>query len=123
MELRLYAPLGDGGANEEGLSVLVGAGDFHMLVTGDMNQVVEERLVRTVPLPHCQVLVAGHHGSESSSGEALLNAIGPETAVISVGENNTYGHPAPETLERLAAWGADIYRTDRLGAVTIQVKP
>lgn len=123
MELRLYAPLGDGGANEEGLSVLVGAGDFHMLVTGDMNQVVEERLVRTAPLPHCQVLVAGHHGSESSSGEALLNAIGPETAVISVGENNTYGHPAPETLERLVAWGADIYRTDRLGAVTIQVKP
>lgn len=121
--LRLYAPLGDGGANEEGLSVLVGAGDFHMLVTGDMNQVVEERLVQKVHLPHCNVLVAGHHGSGTSTGETLLNAITPETAVISVGENNPYGHPAPETLDRLAQRGVDVYRTDQLGAVTIQVKP
>lgn len=123
MELRLYAPLGDGGANEEGLSVLVGTGDFHMLVTGDMNQMVEERLVRTVPLPLCQVLVAGHHGSGTSSGETLLNTVAPETAVISVGERNPYGHPAPETLDRLADRGVDIYRTDQLGTVTIQVKP
>lgn len=123
MELWLYAPLGDGGANEEGLSVLVGAGDFHMLVTGDMNQVVEERLVRAKGLPHCQVLVAGHHGSGTSSGETLLNAITPETTVISVGANNPYGHPAPVTLDRLVQRGVEVYRTDQLGTVTIQVKP
>lgn len=118
--LRLYAPLGSGGANEEGLSVLARAGDLNMLITGDMNTVVEEALVSHARLPRCQVLVAGHHGSRYASGETLLDAIRPETAIISVGEN-TYGHPARETLERLEARGVEIYRTDTLGAVTIRM--
>lgn len=117
--LRLYAPLGDGGANEEGLSVLAQSGDFRMLITGDMNTAVEEALVAHAHLPKCQVLVAGHHGSRYASGETLLDAIRPETAVISVGEN-TYGHPAPDTLERLAERSVAVYRTDTQGTVTLQ---
>lgn len=120
--LTLYAPLGDGGANEEGLSVLASAGDFHLLVTGDMNTNVEERLVKYGRLPRCQVLVAGHHGSRYASGDALLNAIRPQTVLISVGEN-TYGHPAGETLDRLARYGAQVYRTDLQGALTVSVTP
>lgn len=119
--LRIYAPLGSGGANEEGLSVLAGQGNFHMLLTGDMNTVVEERLAEHADLPKCQVLVAGHHGSRYASGDTLLNAIQPESAIISVGENR-YGHPAAETLERLAKRGIHVYRTDQLGHVAVQIR-
>ncbi len=117
-QLRVFAPLGTGGANEEGLSLAVRAGDFQMLITGDMNAVVEERLVNHADLGRCQVLVAGHHGSRYATGEPLLDAIHPETAIISVGEN-TYGHPDQTTLDRLARYGAEVYRTDCRGTVTI----
>lgn len=116
--LTLYAPLGDGGANEEGLSVLATCGDFDALITGDMNASVEKRLIKYNDLPDIELLVAGHHGSAYSTSEELLLATRPEYAVISVGYNS-YGHPAPEALERLAAAGCQIYRTDRMGTVSI----
>lgn len=117
--LRLYAPLGDGGANEEGLSVLASLGEFDILLTGDMNTVVEEQLVKYGDLPDCEVLVAGHHGSRYASGTVLLDAITPEVAILSVGRNN-YGHPAEETLERLARRGVTVYRTDEMGNITLR---
>lgn len=116
--LRIYAPLGSGGSNEEGLSVLCTAGDFDALITGDMNDTVERRLVKYGALPDTELLVVGHHGSKYATSEELLLAARPETAVISVGYNS-YGHPAPETLERLAAAGCAVYRTDWSGTVTI----
>ena len=119
--LRIYAPLGSGGANEEGLSILCTAGDFDGLITGDMNDTVEKRLIKYGALPDLELLVAGHHGSKYATSEELLLATRPELAVISVGYN-TYGHPAPETLERLAAAGCAIYRTDWSGTVTITAK-
>lgn len=70
-----------------------------------MNSAVEHRLVKYGNLPDIELLVAGHHGSKYSTSEELLLETKPETAVISTGYN-TYGHPAPETLERLAAAGA-----------------
>ena len=120
--LTLYAPLGDGGSNERGLSVLATAGDYDVLLTGDMNSAVEERLVKYAGLPDIELLVVGHHGSRTSTGEVLLDAVRPETAVISVGENNSYGHPAQETLERLAEREVAIYRTDLSGTVVIHTK-
>lgn len=117
-QLRLFAPLGTGGENEEGLSLAVRSGELQMLITGDMNAVVEERLVDHADLGTCQVLVVGHHGSRYATGAPLLDAVHPQTAVISVGEN-TYGHPAQATLDRLAQYGAEVYRTDCQGTVTI----
>ena len=61
------------------------------------------------------VLKVGHHGSDTSSSQAFLQAVSPSYAVISVGQDNSYGHPAPITLEHLA--GVQIYRTDELGTV------
>lgn len=116
--LQIFAPLGSGDANEAGLSVLASAGDFDALVTGDMGTTVEKRLVKYHDLPRCEVLVAGHHGSAGSSGQDLLDAIRPGTVLISVGEN-AYGHPHPDTLDRLAAVEADVYRTDLSGAITV----
>ena len=120
--LTIYGPLGTGGGNEEGLSILCTAGDFDALITGDMNSAVEHRLVKYGNLPDIELLVAGHHGSKYSTSEELLLETRPETAVISTGYN-TYGHPAPETLERLAAAGCDIYRTDWSGTVTVTAQP
>lgn len=119
--LRVYAPLGAGSANEEGLSVLCSSGSFDMLITGDMDAVTEKRLVKYGNLPDIELLVAGHHGSKYASSEELLLATAPEYAVISVGYNR-YGHPAPETLERLAAAGCEIYRTDWMGTVAVTVR-
>lgn len=117
--LRIYAPLGDGGANEEGLSLLAQAGDFEALITGDMNSVVEEMLVKYCALPsHVEVLVAGHHGSRYAGGDLLLDAVSPETAIISVGRNS-YGHPSEETLARFASRGMTVYRTDTQGTITV----
>lgn len=118
VELTIYPPLGSGDSNEEGLSVLGSAGTFDFLVTGDMDTTVEGRLVKYGNLPDTELLVVGHHGSRYAASEELLQAIQPELAVISVGYN-TYGHPAEETLGRLARYGCDIYRTDWSGTVTI----
>ena len=65
-------------------------------------------------------MIAGHHGSRYASGGEFLESIGADTAVISVGYN-TYGHPTNETLERLEAYGYNIYRTDLNGSVEIRV--
>ena len=119
--LTIYPPLGGGDVNEEGLSVLCTAGEFDALITGDMDQVIEGRLIKYGDLPDIELLVAGHHGSKYSTSEELLLALRPELAAISVGYN-TYGHPAPETLERLAAAGCGIYRTDWSGTVTITAR-
>ena len=119
--ITLYAPLGDGGANEAGLSLTCTAGDFDVLITGDMNEAVEHRLVKYKSLPDIEVLMAGHHGSKNACSEELLLTVRPETAVISSGYNR-YGHPAPVTLERLGAAGCGIYLTDQMGTITFTYK-
>lgn len=119
--LTLYPPLGSGTSNEEGLFVLCSAGDFDVLITGDADSFVENMLLKYYNIPDIELLLAGHHGSAGSTSEALLDALRPELAVISVGYN-TYGHPAPQTLERLEARGVTIYRTDTMGSVTIEAR-
>lgn len=66
------------------------------------------------------VLKVGHHGSHTSSSEEWLSWVSPSAALISVGENNSYGHPHEDVIERLERHGADIFRTDKSGAVTVE---
>ena len=119
--IQLYAPLGAGETNEAGLTCLVSNGDFDTLITGDMGADVEQQLLTHAALPDLEVLVAGHHGSKASTSEQLLAATAPDYAFLSVGEHNSYGHPAQETLERLAAAGCRIYRTDLQGNITLRI--
>ncbi len=116
--LTLYPPLGGGTTNESALCVLCSVGDYDALITGDADAAVEAMLVKYFDLPDIELLLAGHHGARTSASEALLSAVKPETAVISCGYN-TYGHPSPETLERLERAGAAVYRTDQQGTITI----
>ena len=119
--LTIYPPVQSGGdLNELGLTALASAGDFDLLITGDMSGSTEKKLVETYALPDIEVLAVSHHGSRYSSNIRFLKAVTPEAAVISVGDNN-YGHPSEETLQRLLAVGADIWRTDQQGTIRITV--
>lgn len=114
--LTVFPPLGDDGDNERGLAVLASAGDKDFLITGDMDSATEAKLLAAYDLPDIEGLVAGHHGSKYAASQALLEALTPETACVSVG-SNAYGHPTDETLLRLARQGCEIYRTDLHGTV------
>ena len=114
--LTVYPPVGEGEDNDQGLAILASAGETDLLITGDMGGATEERLLEAYDLPDIEALVAGHHGSKYSTSQALLEALTPENAVISVGANR-YGHPTEEVLVRLARQGCAVYRTDRNGSV------
>ena len=119
--LTVYPPVQSGGdLNELGLTALATSGDFDLLITGDMSGSTERKLAETYPLPDVEVLVVSHHGSRYSSDIRFLKAVTPEAAVISVGDNS-YGHPSEETVQRLLAVGAEIWRTDRQGNIRITV--
>ncbi len=119
--LTILPPVGGPGDNERGLALLASAGEEDLLITGDMNAAAEKRLLAAWDLPDIEYLAAGHHGSRHSTSEALLDALTPETVCISVG-SNSYGHPAEETLERLAWHGCTVYRTDLHGNIHLSLQ-
>lgn len=90
-------------------------GEESFLFMGD----AEEKNESSRQWSRTTVLKVGHHGSDTSSSESFLNQVKPEISVISVGINNTYGHPKKTTLDKLNALGTSIYRTDQNGTITI----
>lgn len=90
-------------------------GEESFLFMGD----AEEKNETSRQWPQTTVLKVGHHGSDTSSSESFLNQVKPEISVISVGINNTYGHPKKTTLDKLNALETSIYRTDQNGTITI----
>jgi competence protein ComEC len=103
--------------NENSVVVHVSYGCFDALLTGDAGTPVEALLAARVR--RTELLKVGHHGSASATGDAWLDALRPRAAVISVGRNNTYGHPAAAVLARFAARGIPVFRTDRGGSLAI----
>lgn len=92
-------------------------GDVLFLFMGDAEAVNETELCESGSELSAALLKVGHHGSDTSTTEALLEAVSPGFAFISCGEGNSYGHPDTEVLERLEAHGAAVYRTDISGTV------
>lgn len=115
-ELTVFPPLDASEDNDRGLAILASAGENDLLITGDMSAKMERTLMETYRLPEIEALVAGHHGSKYSTGKELLDALAPETVCISCGSNR-YGHPAEETLMRIARQGCEICRTDLQGSI------
>ena len=105
--------------NNGSLFLRVDYGGTSFLFTGDMEQNAEADLMDSGANVRADVLKVGHHGSPTSSSEAFLEAVAPSIAVISVGEDNDYGHPSADVLARLEALGAAIYRTDTQGEIII----
>ena len=91
--------------------------DSTALLEGDAEKAVEQRMVATHDL-RADLLKIGHHGSNTSSTEELIQAVHPRWAIIWVGTRNTFGHPRAETLRRLADAKVATYRTDMNGAVS-----
>lgn len=104
-------------SNENSLCVLFCTEKCDILITGDRGEFGEMILLDKLGEKDVDLLIAGHHGSKYSTGEALLEAVTPETVIISVSESNPYGHPAAELLERLEVFGCEVYRTDQHGTV------
>ena len=106
--------------NESSLCVLFQRENCDILITGDRNTDGEATLLDQWRIPKLEVLVAGHHGSYSSTSLRLLSETRPDTVVISVGADNTYNHPDPRMLGRLNMAGCKILRTDLEGDIHIR---
>lgn len=106
-------------ANDDSVVLLVRYGRFEALLTGDASTEIERGLIDQLP-DSVEVLKVGHHGSRTSTDTELLMGTAPQTAIISVGARNRYGHPAPSVVSRLQLHGAWILRTDRDGTVRIR---
>lgn len=97
-------------------------GDHAYLFTGDAETLSENEMISEHPpeLLSAKVLKVGHHGSSSSTSKEFLDAVKPVYAVISLGEDNSYGHPHVEVLERLENSGAKVFRTDLDGTIILK---
>ena len=94
----------------------------NVLFTGDCGIEDEELLLQRGADLSADILKVSHHGSQNGSGEMFLERIGAETAIISCGENNIYGHPHDATMKRLKDADMDVYRTDKDGTILVRMK-
>ena len=93
-----------------------------MLLTSDIEAPDEAALLQHDPAAlAADILLMPHHGSRTSSTPAFLQAVGAREAIIPVGYRNRFGHPKAEVLARYEARGTRIWRTDRDGALTVEL--
>lgn len=119
-KITVFSANGGTNSNEKSLCVLFQSGNCDILITGDRPISTELMLLFYADIPQLDYLVAGHHGARTSTSDALLRRLKPETVLISAGENNRFDHPHQEVLERLLAHGCKILRTDLLGTIVIR---
>ncbi|MBV8723975.1 MAG: DNA internalization-related competence protein ComEC/Rec2 [Candidatus Eremiobacteraeota bacterium] len=110
---------GKNAINSNSVAFLLRYRAFRMLFTGDAGSDSERRFLAQAVDLRADVLKVGHHGSAYGSSAAFIGAVAPRYAIVSVGRHNTFGHPAEQTIDTLRRFGAQIYRTDEDGAVTV----
>ena len=93
---------------------------YKFMFMGDASITTEKEILNEYNLPDIDVLKVGHHGSKTSSSEEFINEINPKYSIISVGNNNRYGHPNKEVLGKLDK--SKIYRTDQNGSIMFKIK-
>jgi competence protein ComEC len=103
--------------NNNAIVLRVDYGQTSLLLTGDAETEAEAEMLKAgLPLK-ADLLKAGHHGSKGSTSAPFLAAVAPRVAVIQVGAENSFGHPHPDVLKRLAAAGIEVFRTDQHGRI------
>ncbi|MBQ8837104.1 MAG: MBL fold metallo-hydrolase [Clostridia bacterium] len=120
--IEIFAPTSDYDADDlNNMSIVAKLtyGDVSFLFTGDAEKKSEKAILSAKYDVSADVLKVGHHGSNTSSCEEFLNAVAPTVAVISAGEDNEYGHPHSETVQRLDELKADMYVTYEVGNIVI----
>lgn len=119
LSVDIISPVYDNYENLNNYSAVVKIrfGDTAFLFMGDAEREVEESIASSQI--DADVLKVGHHGSNTSSSKAFIDGVSPKIAVISCGRGNSYGHPHNETIMTLSECGAQIYRTDEAGTITV----
>lgn len=117
-QTRLAAPPAALAENDASLVVRVDGPGASVLLTGDLESAGEARLLAAGPRP-VSLLKAPHHGSRTSSGPALLDALCPRGVVFNVGRDNRYGFPHPDVVRRYRRRGVTGWRTDRDGLIRL----
>ena len=126
MRFEILHPSDRGGwsPNDGSCVLAIDVGMARVLLAGDIEVKAERHLLdRYRSGLRADVLVVPHHGSDTSSSRAFLQAVQPKMALISSGYRNRYKMPHPPVLQRLRAQGAEVWRTDRDGAVTVRINP
>jgi competence protein ComEC len=116
-ELGFYKPIAK--TNEYSISYRLSFRDFSGFFAGDVQSNAGDRIVQNPAVGSADYIKVPHHGSKHGLTKNLLQVIMPKVAVISVGKNNSYGHPSQETLEMLSKYGVKVYRTDEAGDIEI----
>lgn len=121
LSIRCLAPVKDKYSKLNNYSIVLRIcfGNFSAILTGDAEEESEREMLEKGYMLKSDVLKLGHHGSATSSCSAFLDAVSPEAAVISVGRDNSYGHPSESVLRACAERSIEIYRTDELGSILI----
>ena len=104
--------------NDGGIVNLIRYGDIEFLLLADVGKKIERALLPLLP-QNIEVVKVAHHGSKSSSDRDFFAIVAPEVAVIQVGRDNRYGHPAPEALATITKFSSTIWRTDSQGTLTM----
>lgn len=104
-------------SNDNSIAILLQYGDTRFYFEGDASEKEEADILGTGMDVRADVYKIGHHGSRTSTSDAMLAAVDPVSAVISAGEGNSYGHPHAEVLNKLRAKGVQVYRTDEQGTI------
>lgn len=107
----------DGDLNNLSVGIRLAFGSNAFIMCGDAEAPSEKAMTESGLSLKADVLKLGHHGSSTSTCDEFLRAVSPSYAVISCGTDNSYGHPHKETMEKLAASGISVYRTDEQGTL------
>lgn len=108
--------------NETSIISRLRVGAHSLMLTGDTTERIERLLLKRKEELVSTILKVAHHGSSTSSSREFLEAVRPETAVISVGKDNRFSHPTKDTLVKLAEYGIDTRRTDEEGTIYFYLK-
>ena len=104
--------------NDSSIVMRVSAGGLRIILGGDVEEAGQGNALATVPDLSAEVLLVPHHGSAHQSPD-FLAAVHESVALVSVGKDNDYGHPAARTITAVVGAGAQVYRTDQNGAIAV----
>jgi competence protein ComEC len=107
--------------NDRSCVVLIEAGQYRVLLSGDIEQPAEHRLVRDGLLPPVDVVLVPHHGSRTSSSKPFVHALSPSVAIVSAAFGNHWGFPKEDIVARWEAVGARVLSTATSGAIGLRM--
>lgn len=109
-----------GDTNADSISMFVSYGEIDFLFTGDAGKKQEMEIVNSGVNIDAEILSLGHHGSDTSSAPAFIDAVNPEVAIYSAGEGNSYGHPHASVVSLIREKGIELYGTDQNGTIIVR---